>query len=93
MRWRHRRSGSQSSRGRRWATCPPQGKWNKYAEALGQTDLYNFAKNGYDMCDIFYDRLLVEEFGVELAKAMTNQPTKGCGVGCDFSASYYRAAN
>ena len=72
---------------------PPQGKWNKYAEALDQTDLYNFAKNGYDWCDIFYDWLLVEEFGVELAKAMTNQPTKGCGAGCDFSASYYRAAN
>jgi hypothetical protein len=48
---------------------PPQGKWNKYAEALDQTDLYNFAKNGYDWCDIFYDWLLVEEFGVELAKA------------------------
>ena len=72
---------------------PPQGKWNKYAEALDQTDLYNYAKNGYDWCDIFYDWLLVEEFGIELAKAMTNQPTKGCGAGCDFSASYYRAAN
>ena len=59
----------------------PQGKWNKYAGALDQPDLYNFAKNGYDWCDIFYDWLLVEEFGVELAKAMTNQPTKGCGTG------------
>lgn len=69
---------------------PPQGKWNKYAEALDRTDLYNYAKNGYDWCDIFYDWLLVEEFGVELAKAMTNQPTKGCGVGCDGMAQCSR---
>lgn len=27
---------------------PPRGKWNKYAEAPDQTDLYNYAKNGYD---------------------------------------------
>lgn len=46
---------------------PLQGKWNKYAEALDQTDLYNYAKNGYDWRDIFYDWLLVEELGVELA--------------------------
>lgn len=87
VRCRRLRSGSRSSQGRRWATPPPQGKWNKYAEALDQTDLYNYAKNGYDWCDIFYDWLLVEELGVELAKAMTNQPTKGCVAGCDFSAS------
>ena len=72
---------------------PPVGKWNKYAEALDKTDLYNYAKNGYDWCDIFYDWCLVQEFGVEVAKAMTNQPSKGCGAGCDFSASYYRAMN
>lgn len=72
---------------------PPVGKWNSYAEALDKTDLYNYAKNGYDWCDIFYDWLLYQEFGLEMCKAMTNQPSKGCGAGCDFSASFYRAAN
>ncbi len=72
---------------------PPCGKFNRYAEALDATDLYNYAKNGYDWCDIFYDWLLVEEFGVELAKAMTNQPSRGCGAGCEWSASYYRAGD
>ena len=40
-------------------------KWNNYAEALDKTDLYNYAKNGYDWCDIFYDWCLVQEFGVD----------------------------
>lgn len=65
---------------------PTHGKFNKYAEALDKTDLYNYAKNGYDWC-------LVQEFGVEVAKSMTGQPSHGCGAGCDFSASYYRAQN
>ena len=65
---------------------PTHGKFNKYAQALDGTDLYNFPKDGYDWC-------LVQEFGVEVAKAMTGQPTRGCGAGCDFSASYYRARN
>lgn len=30
---------------------PPVGKYNRYAEALDKTDLYNYAKNGYDWCD------------------------------------------
>lgn len=72
---------------------PTHGKFNKYAEALDKTDLYNFPKNGYDWCDIFYDWCLVEEFGAEVAKAMTGQPSHGCGAGCAFSASYYRAMN
>ena len=72
---------------------PSHGKFNKYALALDATDIYNFPKNGYDWCDIFYDWLLVTEFGLDVAKAMSNQPAGGCGAGCDWSASYYRAAN
>ena len=72
---------------------PTNGKFNRYAEALDRTDLYNHAKNGYDWCDIFYDWCLVQEFGVEVTKGMTGQPSGGCGAGCAFSASYYRALN
>lgn len=72
---------------------PTHGKFNRYAEELDRTDLYNFSKNGYDWCDVFYDWCLVQEFGVEVTKAMTGQPSRGCGAGCAFSASYYRALN
>lgn len=69
------------------------GKFNRHSEALDQTDLYNGAKNDQDWCDIFYDWCLVQEFGVEITKEMTGQPSCGCGAGCAFSASYYRALN
>ena len=69
------------------------GKFNKYARALDRTGLYNYPKDGYDWCDIFYDWLLVEEFGLDVALLMSNQPMHGCGAGCEFSASYYRAVN
>ena len=72
---------------------PTHGKFNKYARALDQTGLYNYPKDGYDWCDIFYDWLLVEEFGLDVALLMSNQPMHGCGAGCEFSASYYRAVN
>lgn len=72
---------------------PSYAKYNKYAEKLDKTNLYNGAKNGYDWCDIFADCDYVSNFGLTIAAQMTNQPLRGCGAGCDFSASYYRAAN
>ena len=72
---------------------PTHGKFNKYARVLDRTGLYNYPKDGYDWCDIFYDWLLVEEFGLDVALQMSNQPVHGCGAGCEFSASYYRAAD
>ena len=72
---------------------PPQGKFNKYAEALDKTSIYNGAKNGYDWCDIFADWVYWSCFGLDRLVKMLNQPLKGCGAGCPWSASYYRAAN
>ena len=72
---------------------PPYGKYNKYAEYLDQTPIYNGKKNGYDWCDIYYDCGMVQTFDLDVAVEMMNQPLNGCGAGCDFSASYYRAAN
>lgn len=72
---------------------PSYGKYNKYAEKLDQTDAYNGAKNGYDWCDIFADCAYISVFGFDTAIRMINQPRGGCGAGCPWSASYYRAAD
>lgn len=64
--------------------------WTKYARDLDQLGVYNFPKNGYAWCDMFVDWCFVTTFGVELAWKMTNQPMKGCGAGCTYSAQYYR---
>lgn len=89
---------SPQERVRDWALgevgyVPSHGKYNKYAEKLDQTDIYNGAKNGYDWCDVFADCDYVSNFGLETAVRMINQPKRGCGAGCPWSASYYRAAN
>lgn len=72
---------------------PSYGKYNKYAEKLDKTNAYNGPKNGYDWCDVFADCAYISVFGLSVATQMINQPLGGCGAGCDFSASYYRAAN
>ena len=72
---------------------PSYGKYNKYAEKLDQTNAYNGPKNGYDWCDVFADCAYISVFGYETAIKMINQPEGGCGAGCPWSASYYRAAN
>ena len=64
--------------------------WTKYARDLDRLGVYNFPKNGYAWCDMFVDWCFVTTFGVELAWKMTNQPMKGCGAGCTYSAQYYR---
>ena len=72
---------------------PSYGKYNKYAEKLDQTGAYNGPKNGYDWCDVFADCAYISVFGLSTAVQMINQPLGGCGAGCPWSASYYRAAN
>ena len=72
---------------------PSTGKYNKYAEYLDRTDLYNGPKNGYDWCDVFADCDYVSNFGIDVATRMIAQPLHGCGAGCAWSASYYRAAD
>lgn len=64
--------------------------WTKYARDLDRLGVYNFPKNGYAWCDMFVDWCFVNTFGVDLAWKMTNQPMKGCGAGCTYSAQYYR---
>lgn len=72
---------------------PTSGKHNKYAAQLDATNIYNGPKNGYDWCDVFADCDYVSNFGLETAVRMIAQPLCGCGAGCAWSASYYRAAN
>ena len=67
--------------------------YTKYARDLDAIPhFYNGPKNGYAWCDVFYDWLMVQAFGPELAKEMLCQPADSAGAGCSFSALYYRQA-
>lgn len=74
--------------------------WNRFAaeiDALRKQgyNVYNGLKNIGDpgeWCDINYDAVMIECFGVEDAQKMLYQPWNSCGAGCVYSAGYYRAA-
>lgn len=72
---------------------PSSDKLNRYAEYLDMVDIYNELKNGSDWCDVFADCEYVFNFELDVAVRMIAQPLRGCGAGCAFSASYYRAAD
>lgn len=65
--------------------------FNKYANDLDKTDLYNGKKNGYDWCDIFVDWLFYVTFGLDKTKEITGQPKDSAGAGCGQSKKYYEA--
>ena len=66
--------------------------YTKYARDLDETPgFYNGKKQGFAWCDMFFDWLMVQCFGVETAKAMIGQPDKSYGAGCGYSAKYYKA--
>lgn len=66
--------------------------WTKYARDMDKLPAYNGPKNGFEWCDIFVDWCMVEAFGFDLAWKMSNQPLRGAGAGCPFSANYFKAA-
>lgn len=67
--------------------------YTKYARDLDAIPhFYNGPKQGFAWCDVFYDWLLVQAFGADLAKRMLCQPDASAGAGCSFSALYYRQA-
>lgn len=71
--------------------------WNRFAAAIDKLRdqgyyVYNGRKNGYDWCDLSYDEVQIECWGVETAQKMLYQPWNSCGAGCEFSADYYRSA-
>ena len=71
--------------------------WNRFAAAIDKLRdqgycVYNGKKNGYDWCDLSYDEMQIECWGVETAQKMLYQPWNSCGAGCKFSADYYRSA-
>lgn len=66
------------------------GNYTKYARDLDAMGVYNGGKNGYSWCDVFYDWLLIQEFGLDTALKMLYQPKGGLGAGCYYSAQYYR---
>ena len=69
------------------------GNYTKYARDLDAIPgFYNGAKQSFPWCDCFYDWLLVEAFGPELAQKMLCQPKDSAGAGCYYSALYYRQA-
>ena len=54
---------------------------------------YNGKKQGAAWCDVWYDWLHVESFGVEKAKELLCQPSKSLGAGCGYSMKYYKQNN
>ena len=65
--------------------------YTKYARDMDNIPgFYNGKKNGYPWCDIFFDWLFVEAFGVDTAKELLNQPDRSYGAGCSYSARYYK---
>lgn len=69
--------------------------YNKYARDFDTKypTFYNGKKNGYEWCDIFVDWCFVSAYGVTTALKLLCQPTKSCGAGCSWSASYYKKNN
>lgn len=67
--------------------------WTKYARDLDKLGVYNFAKNGFDWCDIFVDWCFVQAYGLDNMVKMLYQPLKGLGAGCTYSMGYYRDNN
>lgn len=69
------------------------GNYTKYARDLDAIPgFYNGAKQSFPWCDCFYDWLLVQAFGPDLARRMLCQPENSAGAGCYYSALYYRQA-
>lgn len=69
------------------------GNYTKYARDLDAIPgFYNGPKQSFPWCDCFYDWLLVQAFGPELAQRMLCQPKDSAGAGCYYSALYYRQA-
>lgn len=66
--------------------------WTKYARDLDALGVYDGRKNGYPWCDMFVDWCFIKTFGLETAMKMLNQPMKGYGAGCTWSANYYKKA-
>lgn len=71
--------------------------WNRFAAAIDKLRdegylVYNGKKNGYDWCDLSFDEVQIECWGVEDAQKVLYQPWNSCGAGCEFSANYYRGA-
>ena len=69
------------------------GNYTKYARDLDAIPgFYNGPKQGFAWCDCWYDWLLVQAFGADLAQRMLCQPKDSAGAGCYYSALYYRQA-
>ena len=71
--------------------------WTKYAAYFdaqrGTYNFYNGRKNGPagEWCDMFFDWVQCQAWGIDTARKMLYQPMDSCGAGCVYSAAYYRA--
>lgn len=70
------------------------GNFTKYARDLDNIKYFNNSKNGYPWCAVFFNWLLVNVYGKDMALNITNQPTKNnYGAGCTESMTYYKKNN
>ncbi len=66
--------------------------YTKYARDLDSiSGFYNGKKQGYPWCDVWFDWLFVQAYGVESAKRLLCQPNKSLGAGCQYSMNYYKS--
>lgn len=69
------------------------GNYTKYGRDLDAIGFYNGRKNGVAWCDQFFDWVLVQAFGKDIALEITFQPkvaASNCGAGCAYSRGYYK---
>lgn len=62
----------------------------KYNQGNWDDKLYGWNTEGQPWCDIFFDWLFVECFGLGKAAKMTYQYNGCCGAACAESANYYK---
>jgi len=66
--------------------------YTKYARDIAKIPhFYNFDKNGFEWCTVFFDWCMIQAFGADLAKKMIGYPADSLGASCVWSVKYYKA--
>lgn len=64
----------------------------KYSRDLAKISFFNSSKKGVAWCSIFTSWCVVQAYGPEAARKLTNQPKRSSGAGCKYARQYYEQA-